>query len=957
MKKIILTLIIIAVLSGFSLAVSADYEDWDYKRSIHLTENSGSNLTDFQVPIDLTTALYNNTGLVGSWHFSEGSGSRAQDSSGNNNDGTLINGPVWTTGKFGTGLQFDGSNDYMQVSDSPELNPTSQITVAAWYKPTSSWVGLGSDPIVGKPFTSHSNPYYQYHLSVTGDQYSSSQKSFSFYVATTNGGFSTSVTGVWTLNNWYYVVGTYNGSAVNLYVDGQLVSSDPASGDLRTFPTDVFFGKYGNLNYYLRGITDEVSIYNRALSLSEIQERFNATKARLDFGDLRFTANPTNEVQVPHWLENDNKAWVKVPIIPANSSTDIFMYYGNSSKTYNNSQGGNNTFEFFDDFEDGTYTDKWTVISGTWSESGGVISQTDSTQANWDIQAQMSDIQDAVIETKVKWTGGSTSYGSSSIKLRDDPQLNFRYDGGVKQTELRIDAIGSLHETSFSWNSNTWYRLKLITFGNYASGYIDDVLMHNNIDLGSSSTGKARLNNYFAIGQWDDARVRKYASPEPTLTIGSEQQNVAASCTDNDADGYGAEGTNLTQCDNPTVPDCNDTNADINPEAYDIVGNGIDEDCSGSDASYNFSIETDFLYPSETSTYYVGDDIWYQVTIKRDGVLYNPAEIALNLTNHYGDLYGSHTKSDMTYVSSGVYKGYFGSTSFDNSAADDIRYDVWIYGDMNEQLDYNIHRDFDLLDGTVPSFISTAYTYLTDALSNHTVKDLVVNSTEAKIDWSESTLDLHARNIDLDSALTIGDRSAYLDSAAYNELNDSATITFYNVNCASAFVFYSETATTRTAILAENKQCLPPRCTDIQCTGSTLTVTVSSFTGYAAESDSNLSIDADDPKFAGAQVHFTADYRNVTDDSPISGATCTIYFTDGNYPMAEGASIYTYNRTFVTEGLKDYNVTCSKAGFSTLTAFDNATIVSVEIPEFSTITLGLGLIAVLAGLVVMRKKR
>ncbi|MCK5630019.1 MAG: hypothetical protein KAI26_05350, partial [Nanoarchaeota archaeon] len=107
----------------------------------------------------------------------------------------------------------------------------------------------------------------------------------------------------------------------------------------------------------------------------------------------------------------------------------------------------------------------------------------------------------------------------------------------------------------------------------------------------------------------------------------------------------------------------------------------------------------------------------------------------------------------------------------------------------------------------------------------------------------------------------------------------------------------------------------------------------------------------------GAEVHFTADYRNVTDDSLISGATCTIYFTDGNYPMAEGASIYTYNRTFVTEGLKDYNVTCSKAGFSTLTAFDNATITSVEIPEFSLITLTLGLIAVLAGLFIIRKKR
>jgi len=103
-------------------------------------------------------------------------------------------------------------------------------------------------------------------------------------------------------------------------------------------------------------------------------------------------------------------------------------------------------------------------------------------------------------------------------------------------------------------------------------------------------------------------------------------------------------------------------------------------------------------------------------------------------------------------------------------------------------------------------------------------------------------------------------------------------------------------------------------------------------------------------------VHFTADYRNVTDDSFITEATCTIYFTDGNYSMDEGA-VYTYNRTFVTEGLKDYNVTCSKTGFSTLTAFDNATITSAEIPEFSIMTLGLGLITVLAGLLIIRKKK
>ncbi|MCD6229825.1 MAG: hypothetical protein J7K00_03420, partial [Candidatus Diapherotrites archaeon] len=43
--------------------------NWEYRKAITVTDSSGSELTDFQVPLDLTTALYDNTGLVGSWHF------------------------------------------------------------------------------------------------------------------------------------------------------------------------------------------------------------------------------------------------------------------------------------------------------------------------------------------------------------------------------------------------------------------------------------------------------------------------------------------------------------------------------------------------------------------------------------------------------------------------------------------------------------------------------------------------------------------------------------------------------------------------------------------------------------------------------------------------------------------------------------------------------------------------
>ena len=72
-------------------------------------------------------------GLVGYWPFDEGSGNIAKDYSGNGNDGTLVNGPTWTTGKVGGALSFDGVDDYVRVINSASIN-TSLTTVLAFIK-------------------------------------------------------------------------------------------------------------------------------------------------------------------------------------------------------------------------------------------------------------------------------------------------------------------------------------------------------------------------------------------------------------------------------------------------------------------------------------------------------------------------------------------------------------------------------------------------------------------------------------------------------------------------------------------------------------------------------------------------------------------------------------------------------------------------------------------------------
>jgi len=117
--------------------------DWEYRKAITVTDSSGSELTDFQVAVDLTDALYDNTGLVGSWHFSEGSGSRAVDSSGNGNDGTLSE-AIWTTGKFGSGLEFSGAGSYVEVLDSGSLDVVDAVSVEAWIELPEPAGPLGS---------------------------------------------------------------------------------------------------------------------------------------------------------------------------------------------------------------------------------------------------------------------------------------------------------------------------------------------------------------------------------------------------------------------------------------------------------------------------------------------------------------------------------------------------------------------------------------------------------------------------------------------------------------------------------------------------------------------------------------------------------------------------------------------------------------------------------------------
>ena len=206
------------------------------------------------------------SGLV-DWWPGEGN---AYDIAGANN-GTLGGGASYAAGEVGQAFSFDGTSGYVSIPDSPSLDSfTNRMTVELWMKTgqtnaNSDWKG-----IVTKGNSS-------WRL-----QALSGAKTVNFCangVTTSNG----SLSGSRNVNDgqWHHVAAVYDGTNMFLYVDGTLDVSQPATGTIAQNSTPVWIGAnatgaYGYPMYFFNGLIDETSLYNRALTASEIQTIYAA---------------------------------------------------------------------------------------------------------------------------------------------------------------------------------------------------------------------------------------------------------------------------------------------------------------------------------------------------------------------------------------------------------------------------------------------------------------------------------------------------------------------------------------------------------------------------------------------------------------------------------------------------------------------------------------------------------
>jgi len=235
----------------------------------------------------------NNLGLIGYWKFDDGVGTKAGDFSGNRNDGQLLGGglPVWTTGKFGAGLNFDGTTNYVSMGDMNSVDGLSQITVSAWVKSPSPGFNASSESHwVDKSDCSGSAGDGPFELTQLGGT------NHAAFVAYITAGVEPPAVGTTNIDDgtWHFVLGKYDGAIASIWVDGNFEGySPPFSGSLAN--TSKIFNIGGYCNGTLAswgGKIDEVRVYNRALSTSSIQTLYQSG-SNLVASSLAFSNSPT----------------------------------------------------------------------------------------------------------------------------------------------------------------------------------------------------------------------------------------------------------------------------------------------------------------------------------------------------------------------------------------------------------------------------------------------------------------------------------------------------------------------------------------------------------------------------------------------------------------------------------------------------------------------------------------
>ncbi|MDD4410061.1 MAG: DUF2341 domain-containing protein, partial [Candidatus Pacebacteria bacterium] len=304
-------------------------------------------------------------------------------------------------------------------------------------------------------------------------------------------------------------------------------------------PSHSSWGEESDLSLSLFSKKKEIAINNpTGTTLTDYQVLINFDKSTMtsikeNLDDLRF-GSADGESQYPYWIEsvsgNIAKVWVRIPVISANTTTSIFMFYANENAS--SISNGDLVFDFFDGFSDSSLNlNKWLIeySKGSYAISGGIMTVTGGTSSNYyeSIRSNQSWVpQSYVFETYFKY-GTDTTSGNNLEAVGysgANNQFNIKHDYGGKYYATIKD--GATQYTTRGNYFTNYSKLSLVSpSASSAQFYVNDVLVNtNNSNVPISSMNVILTAAYSEVSKVyvDWVLIRKYSPVQLDISIGAE---------------------------------------------------------------------------------------------------------------------------------------------------------------------------------------------------------------------------------------------------------------------------------------------------------------------------------------------------------------------------------------------------------------------------------------------------
>jgi hypothetical protein len=213
-----------------------------------------------------TWAINDDKALMLYFTFDEDNGGKVKDVSGNNIEGTL-EGAAWSKdGKIGGAVHLEDSGQFVEVDAVPELDIIDELTIQAWYFPEES---QGDSNLMGRRSSANVGGYcLQWSAQFTGAPQIETWINIGGWQGSRN-----KQTIKPKLEAWHHVSSTFDGDMIRQYIDGKLdVEFAPPKGKINSIEVVFRIGKAQTGLPGMIGLVDEVAIYDRALTVEEINQ-------------------------------------------------------------------------------------------------------------------------------------------------------------------------------------------------------------------------------------------------------------------------------------------------------------------------------------------------------------------------------------------------------------------------------------------------------------------------------------------------------------------------------------------------------------------------------------------------------------------------------------------------------------------------------------------------------------